>query len=127
MRALYVYRMRGLVVTVALLVVAAANPRERRQTNDDCFWWETNCKDSGDQTQPEAPVDPTTESSVTGGSRINTLPEETSYTTCTNGRGKCVPYYLCKDGNIITDGAGLIDIRCVSSLSHAKCNGNNFR
>lgn len=24
---------------------------------------------------------------------------------------KCVPYYLCKDNQIITDGEGLIDIR----------------
>ncbi|XP_063607380.1 phenoloxidase-activating factor 2-like [Penaeus indicus] len=32
-------------------------------------------------------------------------------TTCNNGLGVCVPYYLCNEGNVITDGAGLIDIR----------------
>ncbi|XP_071543202.1 phenoloxidase-activating factor 2-like [Panulirus ornatus] len=30
---------------------------------------------------------------------------------CNNGLGKCVPYYLCSEGEIITDGSGLIDIR----------------
>jgi len=36
---------------------------------------------------------------------------ETTETYCNNGRDVCVPYYLCRDGSIITDGAGLIDIR----------------
>ncbi|XP_071543201.1 phenoloxidase-activating factor 2-like [Panulirus ornatus] len=37
--------------------------------------------------------------------------QESGSTLCNNGQSKCVPYYLCKDGNIITDGAGLIDVR----------------
>lgn len=30
---------------------------------------------------------------------------------CNNKRDVCVPYYLCRDGIVITDGSGLIDIR----------------
>lgn len=30
---------------------------------------------------------------------------------CDNGAGICVQYFQCQDGNIITDGTGLIDIR----------------
>ncbi|XP_071543203.1 phenoloxidase-activating factor 2-like [Panulirus ornatus] len=37
--------------------------------------------------------------------------QESGSTLCNNGKSKCVPYYLCREGNIITDGAGLIDIR----------------
>jgi len=32
-------------------------------------------------------------------------------TTCNQGLGVCVPYYQCRDGTIVTDGSGLIDIR----------------
>jgi len=35
----------------------------------------------------------------------------TPETPCNQGRGTCVPYYLCRDDSIITDGSGLIDIR----------------
>ena len=28
-----------------------------------------------------------------------------------SGNCACVPYYLCREGEIITDGAGIIDIR----------------
>jgi len=30
---------------------------------------------------------------------------------CDNGAGECVPYYLCANNEIITDGTGVIDIR----------------
>lgn len=30
---------------------------------------------------------------------------------CNNKRDVFVPYYLCRDGIVITDGSGLIDIR----------------
>lgn len=31
--------------------------------------------------------------------------------SCEGGQGECVPYYLCANGTLITDGDGLIDIR----------------
>ena len=64
-----VSRMRQLVVLVAVVAVAAAGPRERRQAS------------------------------------VN------DYTSCRNGQGVCVPYYLCQDDEVITDGSTLIDIR----------------
>nr|WGW06500.1 prophenoloxidase activating factor [Macrobrachium nipponense] len=42
-----------------------------------------------------------------------------SYSPCNNNLGRCVPYYLCREGNIITDGAGLIDIRIGPNRSGA--------
>ncbi|XP_063841595.1 phenoloxidase-activating factor 2-like [Scylla paramamosain] len=33
------------------------------------------------------------------------------YAPCKDGAGVCVPYYLCKDGQIVMDGTGIIDIR----------------
>lgn len=30
---------------------------------------------------------------------------------CDGGKGECVPYYLCKDGQLIVDGTDLLDIR----------------
>lgn len=30
---------------------------------------------------------------------------------CDGGRGECVPYYLCENNTVITDGTGIIDIR----------------
>ncbi|XP_071543204.1 LOW QUALITY PROTEIN: phenoloxidase-activating factor 2-like [Panulirus ornatus] len=120
--------MRGVVATVTLLLLlvaaSAANPRERRQANG-CFWWDANCNsNSGGSPQTEAPADPVTEDTNTGGVRSNPQSEDTSYTLCSGGQGKCVPYYLCKDGNIITDGAGLIDIRfgnADSKQSNSEC------
>jgi len=62
--------MRHLAVFAALVALAAAGPRERRQA--------------------AAGQD---------------------YQTCRGGAGVCVPYYLCQDDQVITDGAGIIDIR----------------
>ncbi|XP_043201698.1 uncharacterized protein LOC122370294 [Amphibalanus amphitrite] len=36
--------------------------------------------------------------------------------------GACVPYYLCKDGDIVTDGAGLIDMRFGGDDEDSKSN-----
>ena len=42
----------------------------------------------------------------------DSVPDKTCYTT--NGLdGFCVPYYLCQNGKIITDGSGLFDTRSV--------------
>lgn len=41
--------------------------------------------------------------------RRQVVEEETSY--CNNGIDVCVPYYLCDDGIVNTDGSNLIDIR----------------
>lgn len=62
--------MRQLAILAAVLAVAAAGPRERRQA-------------------------------VAGG----------DYIKCRGGQGVCVPYYLCQDDTVNTDGAGIIDIR----------------
>ena len=56
--------------------------------------------------------------------------EECSYYTSTHGY-ECVPYYQCEDGEILTDGAGLFDIRfaagkptvVVLDASDKKCPG----
>ena len=108
------------IVAVLLMVIYAANAaRIRRQDNGD-FWW----------LQTDPPVDlvtnPPEETRIVNtnhggahaaehgvaesypGGNLNNNPalDDSSYTPdC------CVPYYLCKDGNIITDGEGLIDIR----------------
>ncbi|MPC69691.1 hypothetical protein E2C01_063921 [Portunus trituberculatus] len=37
--------------------------------------------------------------------------EAEEYAPCKDGAGVCVPYYLCQDGQIVMDGAGIIDIR----------------
>lgn len=63
--------MRHLAVLAAVVALAAAGPRERRQA-------------------------------AAG-------PED--YAPCKGGTGTCVPYYLCQDDTIVTDGAGIIDIR----------------
>ena len=40
---------------------------------------------------------------------------------------ECVPYYQCgQDGTIVTDGEGLIDIRCVHSIYMVDCPGVRF-
>lgn len=62
--------MRQLAVLAAVVAVALANPRERRQAG-----------------------------------------AASGYPTCRGGAGVCIPYYLCEDDTIITDGAGIIDIR----------------
>ncbi|MPC25688.1 phenoloxidase-activating factor 2-like [Portunus trituberculatus] len=67
--------MRHLAVLAALLAVAAAGPRERRQANGD-------------------------------------------YQVCRAGAGVCVPYYLCSDDTVITDGTGIIDIRTGSECAN---------
>ncbi|KAK8386544.1 hypothetical protein O3P69_010878 [Scylla paramamosain] len=66
--------MRHLAVLAALVALAAAGPRERRQT--------------------------------------------TEYERCQDGTKVCVPYYLCQDGKVITDGSGVIDIRTASGCSN---------
>lgn len=33
------------------------------------------------------------------------------YDKCRGGAGVCVPYYLCQNDTVVTDGAGIIDIR----------------
>lgn len=38
----------------------------------------------------------------------NSVPNEKP---CNNGAGECVPYYLCVNGTINTDGSDLLDIR----------------
>ena len=59
--------MRQLAVLAALVSLAVAVPREKRQTEE--------------------------------------------YASCKDGAGVCVPYYLCQDGQVVSDGAGIIDIR----------------
>ncbi|CAG9807946.1 unnamed protein product [Chironomus riparius] len=43
-------------------------------------------------------------------SKNNAVADETPK-PCNNGNGECVPYYLCKEGKINTDGSDLLDIR----------------
>lgn len=60
---------------------------------------------------------------LTGGSNQGGL------TRCENEQHVCVPYYLCREDSIVTDGAGLIDIRFGSHkdqpsdepLTHSEC------
>nr|ACB41380.1 serine proteinase-like 2b [Pacifastacus leniusculus] len=97
----------ALVITVAAVT---ATPRERRQASDECFWWEPGCT---------TPIDPAKETTGNPSGPVpveNTNPVERvveggNYAICNNGEGSCVPYYLCREGDIVTDGAGLIDIR----------------
>lgn len=124
-----------LIVLVAVLVAASATPRERRQAGDPgCFWWLSDCggdvtvgsQNSGDVTVGSQTGQGSTGTTVTNQptdeTRIVNVPptsnvvKETPHTPCNNNLGECVPYYLCDEGNIITDGAGLIDIRYCKSL-----------
>lgn len=43
-------------------------------------------------------------------SKNNAAPDDAPK-PCNGGLGECVPYYLCKDGKINTDGSDLLDIR----------------
>merc|ERR1712038_82613 len=58
-----------------------------------------------------------------------TVQTDTSYEECADYSGQgyeCVPYYQCRNGSIITDGAGLIDIRNgfgVLDAEDSKCPG----
>ncbi|XP_040570233.1 phenoloxidase-activating factor 2-like [Lepeophtheirus salmonis] len=64
-----------------------------------------------------------------GGSHVNEV-VDTSYEECAyyaDQDYKCVPYYNCEDGEIVTDGGGLIDIRssfaAVLDPASSKCPG----
>ncbi|CAB4065921.1 unnamed protein product [Lepeophtheirus salmonis] len=64
-----------------------------------------------------------------GGSHVNEV-VDTSYEDCAyyaDQDYKCVPYYTCEDGEIVTDGGGLIDIRssfaAVLDPASSKCPG----
>ncbi|XP_040570649.1 phenoloxidase-activating factor 2 [Lepeophtheirus salmonis] len=64
-----------------------------------------------------------------GGSHVNEV-VDTSYEECAyyaDQDYKCVPYYTCEDGEIVTDGGGLIDIRssfaAVLDPASSKCPG----
>ncbi|XP_040570521.1 phenoloxidase-activating factor 2 [Lepeophtheirus salmonis] len=64
-----------------------------------------------------------------GGSHVNEI-VDTSYEECAyyaDQDYKCVPYYTCEDGEIVTDGGGLIDIRssfaAVLDPASSKCPG----
>ncbi|KAG7153347.1 Phenoloxidase-activating factor 2-like 4 [Homarus americanus] len=94
--------MRSLVVLVTVLAAATAIPRERRQAEPDCFWWEPDCNN---------PVDPGGNTSPVPNNTVDTL------VLCNGGAGSCVPYYLCREGDIVTDGAGLINIRFGNSTT----------
>lgn len=127
-----------LVILATVMALVTAGPRERRQTNG-CFWWETdnNCAENNsgnnnsdavtariaETTTTASPDKPTEEvrTAVNNDERIvnngpsdnagQRSPVEPDWAYCNFGTGRCVPYYLCREGNIITDGAGLIDIR----------------
>lgn len=101
----------AVVVMVAAALVATGNAaaRNRRQA-DGCFWWAGECNDENQQDpQPkeDAGKNVTEDVSV----RTHQHQEYQEYASCDNYRGVCVPYYLCRDNAIVTDGAGIIDIR----------------
>ncbi|XP_063841593.1 phenoloxidase-activating factor 2-like isoform X2 [Scylla paramamosain] len=100
------------IVVAALVAVGDAAIRNRRQASG-CFWWAGECKEENkDGQEPQA-----------GGNADKKIEEEPTvrqhhqhqeyqeYASCDKYRGVCVPYYLCRDNNIVTDGAGIIDIR----------------
>ncbi|XP_076054682.1 phenoloxidase-activating factor 2-like [Oratosquilla oratoria] len=96
--------MRTLVLAVLLAVGSSAVPRQRRQLNGS-FWWLTS-------TVPT----PTARVSENNNRIVDTV----------DGSCECVAYYLCEEGEIITDGAGLIDIRFGNTgnstrRSHSEC------
>ena len=47
----------------------------------------------------------------------NTALQQQHSSGCGHSSYECVPYYLCKDGVINTDGAGLIDVRISPAVS----------
>lgn len=60
------------------------------------------------QDNPAAPQGSTAATPAPAQPAIPPAPTPPPVYTCT---GECVPYYLCTDNQIITDGAGIIDIR----------------
>ncbi|KAK7074091.1 hypothetical protein SK128_015686 [Halocaridina rubra] len=116
--------MKTLLIIATIVALSAAATRNRRQANG-CFWWEpdNNCDENAVESATVTNPTPVEETRAVNEERIantdtNNLgprtptPEEVSnWSYCNNGLGRCVPYYLCREGNIVTDGAGLIDIR----------------
>ena len=114
--------MRTVAVVVVVVVVAAfvtlgdtAN-RERRQSSG-CFWWNGDCDKENANTQADTPSEPVSDSAAPRDGDQSTVrqhhqhQEYQDYASCDNFRGVCVPYYLCRNDSIVTDGAGIIDIR----------------
>lgn len=100
---------------LAVVAVVTAIPREKRQVAEDCLWFE-DCSDTALDNlepttahveQPRTPRSAQAQNQTQG--QISALAD--TYDKCNSGKGSCVPYYLCKDGDIVTDGAGLFDIR----------------
>ncbi|KAK4292030.1 hypothetical protein Pmani_035177 [Petrolisthes manimaculis] len=120
-----------LVVLAVVVVVVTAGPRERRQIPQDCQWFES-CFD--ETLAVDLPVNEAEGAERTtraaepqqNQGQGQTLAPLDTYDKCNNGRGSCVPYYLCHDGDIVTDGAGLFDIRLgdldpLASRSSSEC------
>lgn len=100
--------MKLLTLLLAVVALATAGPREKRQANEECLWFEDCFDVAQEPTQPNVEEPRTPRDAQSQG---QTLPPLDTYDKCNFGIGSCVPYYLCHDGDIITDGAGLIDIR----------------
>ncbi|KAK8725356.1 hypothetical protein OTU49_010826 [Cherax quadricarinatus] len=112
--------MRWLSSMVTVLAVVCVTARERRQAaGEECFWWVPGCT-SQDGSNPETPA--TSEVTNPVVIRNEAALGDLTYTSCNNGVGTCVPYYLCKEGDIITDGAGLIDIRFGGNITTSRSN-----
>ncbi|XP_018026668.1 phenoloxidase-activating factor 2-like [Hyalella azteca] len=140
------------VLCLGLVSSGIAMSRARRQEDDNSFWWLT---DPAPPIGASAAVNvaPGAEGagllaavanvfpgapgagplSATGGIPINDLSDLASlFEGVPPGGGscECVPYYQCKEGEIVTDGEGIIDIRFGNTLnntgetrvnSHSQC------
>lgn len=103
------------VAAMALLLVASARAQDDL---DDLFASVFNNPDNNNNNNPmatstAAPLPPPTQQApvapVPG--PIAPIPPQQSQQPTYTCTGECVPYYLCSDNSIITDGTGIIDIR----------------
>lgn len=83
--------------------------RIKRQEDDSgCEWWQ---KCEGDRQDVPEPASGAGSAPIPAVTEFKPVPPPDAIVNTDNGRCACVPFYLCKDGNVVTDGANIIDIR----------------
>jgi len=128
--------MRVLVV-LALVAAARALPQPQDPQGDPELSKLTDADFlaalGGGEPAVDPDVGPPAEPTLTDEELRNELglgPNDAGPELCQQQQFKCVPYYLCRDNEIITDGAGLIDIRfgqnknndsADTSQTHSEC------
>lgn len=89
--------------TVAIAVVLLIAQARAQDDLDSLFESVFNTADTNKNVPPAGTVPPPTTAAP-----LPPAPTPAPVYTCT---GQCVPYYLCNENEIITDGSGIIDIR----------------